>query len=90
MAGYAPASNSRRGGVVHGDMKPRRNRLVSVTVVLVVALGVGSSFTACSPTYVIKAGIAQAKILAARRPLPEGGSVPATEERTRGLLTLAM
>jgi predicted aminopeptidase len=56
---------------------------------LVLALGAGMSFTACSPIYVIKAGIAEAKILAGRRPLPEVILDPATDERTRGMLTLA-
>lgn len=54
------------------------------------ALGAGLSFTACSPLYVIKAGIAEAKILAGRRPLAEVILDPATDERTRGMLTLAM
>lgn len=44
----------------------------------------------CSPIYVIRAGIAEAKILAARRPIPEVILDPATDARTRGLLTIAM
>jgi predicted aminopeptidase len=45
---------------------------------------------ACSPLYVIRAGIAEARILAARRPIPEVVRDPATDERTRGKLLLAM
>ena len=71
-------------------MKTRRRRVLSASAALLVALGGGLSFTACSPIYVIKAGIAQAKILSARRPLPEVVLDPATDERTRGMLTLAM
>ena len=44
----------------------------------------------CSPIYVIRAGIAEAKILAARRPIPEVILDPATDARTRGLLTIVM
>ena len=61
----------------------------SLAAALILALGAGMSFTACSPIYVIKAGIAEAKILAGRRPLPEVILDPATDERTRGMLTLA-
>ena len=39
--------------------------------------------------YVIKAGWAEAKILRARRPIPEVILAPETDERTRGKLTLA-
>ena len=44
----------------------------------------------CSPLYVIKAGIEEAKILAARRPIPEVILDPETDARTRALLTVAM
>lgn len=56
---------------------------------LALALVAGASVTGCSPIYVIKAGIAEAKILAGRRPLAEVILDPATDERTRGMLTLA-
>lgn len=52
-------------------------------------LVVATSFTACSPVYVIRAGIAEAKILAARRPIPEVILDPATDARTRDMLTFA-
>ena len=54
------------------------------------AVLVVSAATACSPLYVIRAGIAEAKILAARRPIPEVILDPATDAPTRGKLTLAM
>jgi len=46
--------------------------------------------TACSPLYVLKAGIAEARILRARRPIPEVILDSATDERTRGMLVLAL
>lgn len=46
--------------------------------------------TACSPIYVLKAGWEEAKILRARRPIPEVILDPATDADTRGKLTLAM
>jgi predicted aminopeptidase len=45
---------------------------------------------ACSPIYVIRAGIAEARILAARRPLPDVILDPTTDTRVRGKLVLAM
>lgn len=44
---------------------------------------------ACSPGYVIRAGWEEAKILRARRPIPEVVLSPDTDERTRGKLLLA-
>ncbi len=55
---------------------------------LLLAVVIVASFAACSPLYVLRAGIAEAKILAARRPLPEVILDPATDEDTRGKLTL--
>jgi predicted aminopeptidase len=71
-------------------MPSRPRRLLSVFAVSIASLVGGTSLTACSPGYVIKAGIAQARILAARRPLPEVVLDSATDERTRGMLMLAM
>lgn len=65
-------------------------RPVALSLVALLALAAGLSFTACSPIYVIKAGIAEAKILAGRRPLPEVILDPATDPRTRDMLTVAM
>ena len=59
-------------------------------------LGVGavvlitSLASACSPIYVIRAGIAEAKILRARRPIPEVILDPATDERTKTKLTFVV
>ena len=44
----------------------------------------------CSPLYVLKAGIAEARILAARRPILEMIIDSTTDERTRALLVLAL
>lgn len=44
---------------------------------------------ACSPGYVIRAGWEEAKILRARRPIPEVVLSPDTDARTRGKLLLA-
>ncbi|MGI9627011.1 MAG: aminopeptidase [Longimicrobiales bacterium] len=60
------------------------------TVVAGVLLG-GAALTlatACSPIYVLKAGWAEAKILNARRPMPEVIMDSTVDERTRGKLTL--
>jgi predicted aminopeptidase len=67
----------------------RRGRRLILALTAFTAASAGLSFTACSPIYVIRAGIAEAKILAARRPIPEVILDPATDPRTRDLLTLA-
>ena len=54
-------------------------------VVLVTSLA-----SACSPMYVIRAGIAEAKILRARRPIPEVILDPATDDRTKTKLTFVV
>ena len=60
------------------------------------SLGVGavvllaSLSSACSPMYVIRAGIAEAKILRARRPIPEVILDPTTDDRTKTKLTFVM
>lgn len=57
-------------------------------------LGTGAAMliatAACSPIYVIRAGIAEYNILRARRPIPAVILDPATDARTRGKLTLAL
>jgi len=45
---------------------------------------------ACNPVYVLKAGVQQARILAARTPIPEVVADPATDEDTRGKLLLIL
>ena len=59
--------------------------MVAGALLGVSALGLAS---ACSPIYVLKAGWAEAKILNARRPIPEVILDPELDERTRGKLTL--
>ncbi len=54
-------------------------------VVLITSLA-----SACSPMYVIRAGIAEAKILRARRPIPEVVLDPTTDERTKTKLTFVV
>ena len=66
-----------------------RTRLVRF-VLAVVALALVAGAWACSPIYVIKAGIAEAKILRARRPIPEVIADPGTDTDTRGKLTFVM
>ncbi|GMV06900.1 MAG: hypothetical protein AMXMBFR53_31750 [Gemmatimonadota bacterium] len=63
-----------------------RRRLVFRGILALVAAAAVAGAWACSPVYVIKAGIAEAKILRARRPIPEVLSDPATDEATRGKL----
>jgi predicted aminopeptidase len=46
--------------------------------------------TACSPVYVLKAGLAEMRILRSRRPIPEVILDSTTDARTRAMLTLAM
>ena len=46
--------------------------------------------SACSPMYVVKAGIAEAKILRARQPLHEVILDPNTDERTKSKLTFVV
>lgn len=51
---------------------------------------VAAGAAACSPVYVVKAGLAELEILGNRRPLAEVVLDPATDETTRGVLTLVM
>jgi predicted aminopeptidase len=46
--------------------------------------------SACSPLYVVRAGIAEAKILRARRPIPEVILDPTTDGDTRGKLSFVV
>ena len=54
-------------------------------VVLIISLA-----SACSPMYVIRAGIAEANILRARRPIPDVILDPATDDRTKTKLTFVV
>lgn len=68
--------------------RPRAKVLAAAACIAVVAAALGPG-AGCSPMYVIKAGWAEARILHARRPIPEVILSPSTDERTRGKLTLA-
>jgi predicted aminopeptidase len=62
----------------------RRLLRLPITAALILAAG------ACSPLYVIRAGLAEMRILSGRRPLPDVVRDSAVDARTRGKLTLAM
>ncbi|GMR12274.1 MAG: aminopeptidase [Gemmatimonadota bacterium] len=66
----------------------RPARTLWIRALLLAVLAGGALATACSPIYVIKAALAEAKILRARRPLPEVILDPETDEVVRGKLTL--
>ncbi|HSM59778.1 MAG TPA: aminopeptidase [Longimicrobiales bacterium] len=66
---------------------PRRLRRAAL---LAFALALVAGAWACSPIYVIKAGIAEAKILRARRPIPQVIADPETDDDTRGKLSFVM
>lgn len=68
-------------------VSPRRwRRTLLRTVLGLVAVAAAVGAWACSPVYVIKAGIAEAKILRARRPIPEVLADSSTDAATRGKL----
>ena len=70
-------------------MRRWAKRLAFAAATVFVAVAALSIGTGCSPVYVVRAGWAEAKILHARRPIPEVILAPGTDERTRGKLTLA-
>jgi predicted aminopeptidase len=59
-------------------------------ILMVLAAGLVIAGWACSPLYVIRAGIAEAKILRARRPIPEVILDPTTDDDTRGKLSFVV
>jgi predicted aminopeptidase len=69
--------------------RPRRTRIVRGVVALAVVALVAGCW-ACSPVYVVKAGIAEAKILRARRPIVEVLQDSATSADTRAKLAFVM
>ncbi|MDH3224622.1 MAG: aminopeptidase [Gemmatimonadota bacterium] len=71
--------------MIRGGM--RRGALAAVLIASAVLL---TLFTGCSPVYVLKAGWAEAKILNARRPLPDVIADTTLDGRARGKLTLVM
>jgi predicted aminopeptidase len=71
--------------------RPRsRARTVVHAALVVVALAVTAGAWACSPIYVIKAGIAEAKILHARRPITQVVTDSSTDADTRTKLTYVL
>ena len=70
-----------------GDGTPRPRRRWLRVVFALGVLSLVASCMACSPVYVVKAGIAEVGILRARRPIPEVLSDPTTDADTRGKLT---
>ncbi|MCY4398947.1 MAG: aminopeptidase [Gemmatimonadetes bacterium] len=76
------------GGGSGRRRRPRARLLVVAAAAVVVAASLWPG-TACSPGYVIKAGWEEAKILRARRPIPEVILEPETDEETRAKLALA-
>lgn len=67
------------------EKRPLRFRAIRGAVV-VVGLGLVAGCWACSPVYVVKAGLAEARILRARRPITEVMTDSATAPQTRGKL----
>jgi len=67
----------------------RRKRYLRGAVALV-ALTLAASCAACSPIYVIRAGLAEARILRARQPIPTVMNDTTTDEATRGKLRFVL
>lgn len=59
-------------------------------VLALAALALAAGCWACSPVYVVKAGLAEARILRARRPITEVLADSATDADTRGKLAFLM
>lgn len=80
-----PHSVALRGGrVTRGSVRvhPRRGRALLAVATVVIA----ASCTACSPVYVVKAGIAEIGILRARQPIHEVLNDSTVDADTRGKL----
>ncbi|MBM4184566.1 MAG: hypothetical protein FJ207_10100 [Gemmatimonadetes bacterium] len=70
-----------------GAKKPRR---WLKAILALAAVSLAASCVACSPVYVVKAGIAEARILRARRPIPEVVADSSTDAATRGKLAYVL
>lgn len=68
---------------------PRRRRLFRAALLLLAVAAVVGAW-ACSPIYVIKAGIAEARILRARRPIPAVLADSTIDAATRGKLRFVL
>lgn len=69
---------------------PRRKRRWLRAALALAGVSLAASCIACSPVYVVKAGIAEARILRARRPIPEVLADPTTDAATRGKLAYVL
>jgi len=76
--------------VTSGDTPPRPKRRWLRAVLALAAVSLAASCIACSPVYVVKAGIAEARILRARRPIPEVLADSSTDAATRGKLAYVL
>lgn len=84
-----PASEATSGRSVRRRRRIRPAHVVRA-VLVVLALGLAVCAWSCSPLYVIKAGIAEAKILHARRPIADVLTDPTTDADTRGKLAFVV
>ena len=74
----------------HRHVPRNLRRLVLRTLLVALAASVVVGAWACSPMYVIKAGIAEARILRARRPIPEVLNDETVDPATRGKLSFVL
>lgn len=81
-----PAAAGRGSNPLPGVRRPRRTHLLRGVLLLAAPL----LLAGCNPMYVLKAGVQQARILAARTPIPEVVADPATDADTRGKLLLVL
>ena len=81
---------TRAPGAPSPRTRPTRRARFLRGALLVLALTLAVGAWACSPVYVLKAGWAEAKILRARRPIPEVMADPATDADTRGKLAFVV
>ena len=77
------------GAISSPDHESSRWGLTRASLALF-AVVLAASFAACSPIYVMKAGLAEMKILRARRDIPEVLNDPTTDPVTKGKLTFVL
>ncbi|MEQ1856645.1 MAG: aminopeptidase [Longimicrobiales bacterium] len=73
-----------------GGQPPHRRRRWLRAALALAAVSLAASCVACSPVYVVKAGLAEARILRARRPIPEVIADSTTDANTRGKLAYVL
>mgnify|MGYP004268231931 FL=1 len=71
------------------ENKPLGRRLLRAGLAIAL-LALAASCSACSPIYVIKAGIAEMQILRARQDIPEVLNDTTVDAATRGKLSLSV